>query len=119
MAAFYAFRKGQRSSATGGLPRFRKGARFFFAALPIGARFFGGFLRLPQGARVLDGGASCAVQDLAAGLTGEYGGAVDVIIDAHGVRLAGGTIEAYIDNYCGFGIVEDAFRPLPALTLEG
>ena len=38
---------------------------------------------------------------------------------AHGVRLAGGTIEAYIDNYCGFGIVEDAFRPLPALTLEG
>lgn len=38
---------------------------------------------------------------------------------AHGVRLAGGTIEAYIDNYCGFGIVEDEFRPLPALTLEG
>lgn len=90
------------------------------------------------------------MQDLAAGLTGEYGGAVDIIIDAHshtiaglpdedgvmndiadgtvrltladgahGVRLAGGTIEAYIDNYCGFGIVEDAFRPLPALTLEG
>lgn len=35
---------------------------------------------------------------------------------AHGVRLADDQQEVYVDNYTGFGIIEDAYRPAVALT---
>lgn len=37
--------------------------------------------------------------------------------DTHGIRLAGGDEDAYVDNYLGFGLVEDAFRAWPQLSL--
>ena len=33
------------------------------------------------------------------------------------LRFAGGDEDAYVDNYLGFGLVEDAFRAWPQLSL--
>lgn len=43
---------------------------------------------------------------------------ITVTDGAHSVRIAGQTEEAYIDNYLGFGIVDDNFRDWPELTLN-
>lgn len=46
-------------------------------------------------------------------------GFIEIVLadGAHGVRLAGGDEDAYVDNYLGFGLVEDAFRAWPQLSL--
>lgn len=46
-------------------------------------------------------------------------GFIEIVLadGAHGIRLAGGDEDAYIDNYLGFGLVEDAFRAWPQLSL--
>ena len=43
---------------------------------------------------------------------------IEVTDGAHTVCLEGGEGEAYIDNYLGLGIVEDAFRQFPVLELN-
>ena len=46
-------------------------------------------------------------------------GFIEIVLadGAHGIRLAGGDEDAYVDNYLGFGLVEDAFRAWPQLSL--
>lgn len=61
---------------------------------------------------IVDGGAAqIAVADEEGYIT------IAVADGGHNVRLEGGSVEAYVDNYLGIGLTEDIYRGFPRLQL--